>query len=202
MKALEGGAVRALGRPLTPDELAQFQKYLLLLLKWQKVQRLVGSSDPGWIIERLFLDSLLFLHLLPAGAVDVADLGSGAGIPGIPIKIVKSDIRLTLIESQQRRVSFLSAVIRELNLSHVDVIGQRAEEMADRYCGIFDAVLARCAGEARAVLPSATRLAKPGALVILGHAPGRTALDGGTRLDVPGIKPGTTRALSVYRIGP
>ena len=201
MGALEGGAPRALRRPLTPSELDQFHKYLLLLLKWQKAQRLVGSSDPVWIIERLFLDSLLFFQVLPDEAIEVADLGSGAGIPGIPIKIVRTGIRLTLIESQQRRVSFLSAAIRELNLTDTRVIGRRAEEMED-YHGMFDAVLARCAGDARAVLPAATQLVKPGAIVILSDAPGRRPLDGGARVDVPAIKPGTTRALSVYRRDP
>jgi 16S rRNA (guanine527-N7)-methyltransferase len=199
MEALGGGAPRALGRPLTPDELAQFQKYLLLLLKWQKVQRLMGSADPVWIIERLFLDSLLFLQVIPTEAVEVADLGSGSGIPGIPIKIVRSDICLTLIESQQRRVSFLSTAIRELNLKDVHVVGCRAEEMPGRCHGTFDALLARSAGDASAVLPVATRLVKPGAPVILSDAPDRRPLDGGTRVDVPAIRAGGTRAFSVYR---
>ena len=202
MEALEAGAPRALGRPLTPDELLQFQKYLLLLLKWQKAQRLVGSSDPVWIIERLFLDSLLFLQVLAGEAVEVADLGSGAGIPGIPIKIVRSGIRLTLIESQQRRVSFLSTAIRELNLTDIRVVGCRAEEMPERWHGTFDAVLARCAGDVSAVLPVATRLVKPGALVILSDAPDRRPLDGGARVDVPAIRSGATRTFSVYRKSP
>src|SRR5688572_4764254 len=103
---LESAGRAILGRPLDQHELAAFGKYLTLLVKWQRVQRLVGSSDPEWIVEHLFLDSLLFLQVLPAELESLADVGSGAGFPGIPIKIVRPDLRVTLIESRQRRVSF------------------------------------------------------------------------------------------------
>src|SRR5262249_45607279 len=119
---LEARAAWVLGRPLDSLELATFDKYLFMLQKWQRIHRLIGSSDADWIVENLFLDSLLFLRVLPAEASSIADLGSGAGFPGIPIKIVKSHLEVRLIESRRRRASFLSAVIRELGLTHIRVL--------------------------------------------------------------------------------
>ena len=78
---LTSGARSSLGRALTEPELEAFDKYLKLLQQWQRSQRLIGSTEPRWIVENLFLDSLLFLHLVPDDVRSVADLGSGAGVP-------------------------------------------------------------------------------------------------------------------------
>src|SRR3989441_12780796 len=91
--------ISILGRPLTEQEAGSFLKYMNLLVKWNKTHRLVGSADPEWIIERLLLDSLLFLRILPAGVRWVLDFGTGAGVPGIPIKIVWPEIDMALLES-------------------------------------------------------------------------------------------------------
>jgi len=98
------------------------------LLEWQRTHRLVGSSEPRWIVENLFLDSLLFLRVLPPGITTLLDLGSGAGIPGIPIKLVRPAIQLVLVESRRRRASFLSTAVRDLGLSGTRVVGGRAED--------------------------------------------------------------------------
>src|SRR5207244_13588960 len=89
-------------------------KYLDLLLKWQKSQRLVGSTEPGWIVENLLLDSLLFLPVLPFPLRTLLDLGSGAGLPGIPLKIVLNEVHLVLVAARRQCVSFVASVIREL----------------------------------------------------------------------------------------
>jgi len=138
LEALTRGAQEILDRPLTGRERNLFVKYLNLLIKWQKSQRLVGSAEPGWIIENLFLDSLLFLGVLPARFGSLLDLGSGAGLPGIPIKIVRPEIQLVLLESRQRRVSFLSSAVRELALERVSVVSGRAEEFAEKLAERFD----------------------------------------------------------------
>ena len=83
---------------------------------------MVGSDGPAWIVENLFLDSLLFLRVLPTPLHSLLDLGSGAGLPGIPLKIVRGDLELVLVESRRRRASFLSTVVRELALANVRVI--------------------------------------------------------------------------------
>src|SRR5262249_56330757 len=115
-EGLVGGVERILGRELSNRERADFDSYLKLLLKWQKTQRLVGSSDPMWIVEHLFLDRLLFLSVLPATVQSLADVGSGAGLPGVPIKIVKRDMQVFLIESRRRRGRFVASLARGLVL--------------------------------------------------------------------------------------
>src|SRR5262249_3918589 len=146
-EALSAGAERILGRDLSNRERADFDSYLKLLLKWQKTQRLVGSSDPMWIVEHLFLDSLLFLSVLPATVQSLADVGSGAGLPGVRIKIVKRDMQVFLIESRRRRAMFLATVARVLGLGGLQVMEGRVESFAAQLNGRIDAVVMRCAGD-------------------------------------------------------
>jgi 16S rRNA (guanine527-N7)-methyltransferase len=200
LEALAAGARSVLGRPLATNELESFYKYLVLLRKWQKIQRLVGSSDPAWIVEQLFLDSLLFLRALPRDIVAVADVGSGAGFPGIPLKIVLPDLDVTLIESRQRRASFLAAVIRELGLDRTRVVSARSENVPGELIGAFGAVLMRCAGGMKGLLPSVSRLVSPGGLIVCSGPPTRQPLDKGEWLEVEGIRPGRTRLFTVVRI--
>src|SRR5947207_1462167 len=103
-----------LGRRLSGSELIMFRKYMVMLRKWQKSHRLVGSTDSSWVADHLFLDSLLFARVAPVDTRAVADVGAGAGFPGLPLKIVFPSMTLTLIEARRRRASFLSAVVREL----------------------------------------------------------------------------------------
>ena len=103
-----------LGRPLTRPEGEAVYNYLELLIKWQKAHRLVGSTDVAWMIENIIIDSFAFLEHLPSEARMVADVGSGAGVPGVPIAIVRPDLDMSLVEVRRHRVSFLSTAIREL----------------------------------------------------------------------------------------
>ena len=181
---LAAGARPILERELSPTERAAFLTYMDLLLAWQRVYRLVGSSDRRWVIDELILDSLLFVRFLPAHARSVLDLGSGAGIPGIPLRIVRPMVRFTLLEARRRRASFLAAVIRALELENTDVVPLRAEEAPARRPELkagFDLVVSRCAGELQKVARLATPfLAAGGRLVVSGppepppaHVPGQ-----------------------------
>jgi 16S rRNA (guanine527-N7)-methyltransferase len=118
---LLGGAKAILGRDLVAREIAAFDAYVDELLTWQRRTRLVGSADPGWIVDHLLLDSLLFVRFL-GGAARVLDLGSGAGVPGIPVKIVAPWLSMSLVEARRKRASFLAAVIRRLGLAGVEVL--------------------------------------------------------------------------------
>jgi len=101
------------------------------------------------------------------------------GIPGIPIAIVRTELCVSLIEARQRRVSFLSTVVRELDLSHVEVVAERAERLGSGYVGAYDAVVMRCAGEVTRALPAASRLVRPGGVVVASAPPGgRRPVDG------------------------
>src|SRR5207237_2879547 len=97
---LNEGAAAILDRPLAAHEADQLYKYLELLVKWQRAQRLVGSSDPDWIIDHILLDSLLFVLLISSITERILDLGSGAGVPGIPLAVVLPEKSFTLLEAR------------------------------------------------------------------------------------------------------
>ncbi|SRR6266545_1513326 len=146
---LSHGARAILGRDLTASEVGAFQAYFSMLRRWQAVQRLVGSTEPRWVVDHVLLDSLLFSSFLPSPDCQALDFGSGAGIPGVPLGITHPELRLTLLEPRRRRASFLSEVLRTLGLRNVQVVPERSEvALAERpeLRGGFDAVLARCAG--------------------------------------------------------
>jgi 16S rRNA (guanine527-N7)-methyltransferase len=119
-----------LGRELSSTERTLFHKYLNLILVWNRVHNLVGLRDPGSLVRVLFLESLLFRRLIPGGSIQVADIGSGAGVPGIPLRIVEPQMRLTLVESRRKKASFLSTLGRELGLDDVQIWQGRAEDLA------------------------------------------------------------------------
>lgn len=195
------GSRDILGRGLSGREVDAFTKYLTLIDRWQRVHRLVGSVEPLWLVENVLLDSLRFLQVLPATVQSIADLGSGAGLPGIPIKIVRPDLNVALIESRERRVSFLSTVIREIGLQDCRVVAGRAEAAAEESGDSYDAVVMRCAGDLTALVPVAVRLTRPGGVVIASGPP-KTAGDQSQSLQLEWVDvPGALRArrFAIYR---
>jgi 16S rRNA (guanine527-N7)-methyltransferase len=191
------GAREILGRALTGPEAESFGKYLKLLQKWQRSQRLVGSDDPGWITEHIFLDSLLFVRLLPAGARRILDVGSGAGVPGIPLKIVLPEAGMTLLEARAKRASFLSAVVRELGLRDCEVVNARLETIGDGRAGHYDALVMRCAGDPAGIYEEGRALLRPGGVMIASGPPRARATRVGTWREVEG--PRGPRLFWVYR---
>lgn len=199
LAALEAAAGEILGRALTVREADLFDKYLKILLKWQKSQRLVGRSDPEWIIRNLFVDSLLFLRVLPLDLEAILDLGSGAGFPGVPIKIVRSGIRLTMVESRRKRASFLAAVVRELGLTDTRVINARIEEAGEELAGSFDAVVVRCAGSVEELAAKVKPLLAPGGMLVASGPPAESVPRGGQPVVIAGARRGSQRRFVVYR---
>src|SRR5438046_6785393 len=194
------GAQQILGRPLTWHEQDLFSKYLLLLIKWQKSQRLVGSIDPDWIVENLFLDSLLFLKVLPSPLRTLLDLGSGAGLPGIPLKIVLAEVELVLVESRRKRLSFLSSAVRELGLEHARVVARRVEDAIEELQSGFDAVVTRCAGDPGALMTVAARLVvRPGGVVVASGPPRPRPLPIGEWITVEAGRGRPLRRFAVFR---
>ena len=200
--SLAVGAEQILRRPLSRREQGMFNKYLALLLKWQKSQRLIGSTDPDWIVQNLFLDSLLFLKVLPSPLRSLLDLGSGAGVPGIPLKIVLGEVDLVLVESRRKRASFLATALREVGLENARVLGRRVEDAVDELEGRFDAVVMRCAGDLDEVMRVAARLVvTPGGIVAAAGPPSPRPLALGNWVTVDTQRKGLgTRRFAVYRI--
>jgi 16S rRNA (guanine527-N7)-methyltransferase len=117
--------------PLPPNSLEKLQLYLIELQRWNKKINLISrkSNKPKDIYKHI-LDSLLIFKAIeiPQKAF-LLDIGSGAGFPGIPIKIVRDDIQLTLVESKRKKAFFLEHIVKLLSLENALVINQRAEEL-------------------------------------------------------------------------
>lgn len=120
-----------------------FDRYLELLLKWNKAYNLTAVTDRREIQIKHFEDSLAPLPFLPTPC-RLLDLGSGAGFPGIPLKIGRPDLEVVLLDSNRKKVAFCEAVIRELKLPSMKAVKGRAEDpKIVRDLGEFDVVITR-----------------------------------------------------------
>lgn len=114
---------------LSAAALGRLEAYWLQLRKWnQKINLIAKGTTDEEIVENHFVDSLTLLPLLAGDDVHLVDIGSGAGFPGLVVKAARPDIRLTLVEPRQKRVAFLSHIVRTLQLSDVAILACRVEE--------------------------------------------------------------------------
>lgn len=127
-----------------------FEKYRALLLKWNKTHNLTRITIPEEIAVKHFEDSLaplpLLMELLEPSSTSsrLLDIGSGAGFPGIPLKIECSGLEVVLLEPSRKRVQFCEAVIRELGLQGINVVSGRSEDPSlPEKLGLFDVVISR-----------------------------------------------------------
>lgn len=122
-----------IGIDLSEKQLLSFQTYAELLLEWNKKMNLTAITEPTQIVNRHFLDSLLLLHYVPIkDGASIIDVGTGAGFPGVPLKIAREDMKLTLLDSLNKRLLFLDELCKSLALSEVRMVHARAEEGARR----------------------------------------------------------------------
>jgi 16S rRNA (guanine527-N7)-methyltransferase len=162
------------GRPATPKDRERFARYLTLLLEWNRVHDLTSHKQPREVVRGLFIDSLLFLPQLPPRPIRLLDIGSGAGIPGLPLHLLDADISVALLEARRKRVSFLAMVRRELGLNGVEILEGRAEQvLADRpdLKGRFDAVTARGVAPSTDFLLTCLDYVRVGGRVIISGPP-------------------------------
>ena len=154
-------------------ELDLFAVYHRELLLWNRRINLVSEQSSREIVIRHFLDSLT-----PAPSIDrpdglLIDLGSGAGFPGIPLRIALPGLQLTLVESSRKKTSFLSHIVRTLRLDGVTVIRERVEALIGEkaLAGSFDTVLSRAAFKLPELIRMASFFLKPGGLLIAMKGP-------------------------------
>ena len=128
----------------TEEQLNQFYKYMNLLLEWNKKINLTAITDPNEVILKHFIDSLTINKYIKENST-LADVGTGAGFPGIPLKILRPDLKITLVDSLNKRINFLNEVINKLNLVNIETVHSRIEDFGKdkKYREIFDFVTAR-----------------------------------------------------------
>ena len=138
--------LKKLGIILTDKQREQFDRYYELLIEWNKVMNLTGITDYDEVILKHFIDSLMLSEICDMGNVSaLIDVGTGAGFPGIPIKIVYPHINAILLDSLNKRLKFLNTVIEELGLESVQTLHGRAEDYARKteYRESFDLCVSR-----------------------------------------------------------
>lgn len=132
---------------------------------------MTALHSPEAIVSELFVDSLLFLKLLPdRRPLTIIDIGAGAGIPGLPMKLAEPGLVLTLVESKRKRVSFLRAACRELGLNDVTVVEGRAEAVIRQVpalVGAFDVAVSRAVSRIEELSPIALPYLRAGGVVVV-----------------------------------
>ena len=144
-KLLKDG-ISALSGSIDQKQVQQFMTYASLLREWNEKMNLTAVTDPDGIAIKHFLDSILPLYHIDFSKIDtIADIGTGAGFPGLPIKIMMPEKKLVLVDSLNKRINFLNHVAEELNLNHITCIHGRAEELGHKreLRESFDAVVSR-----------------------------------------------------------
>lgn len=173
MSALVDGA-EALGIHLSAGQLAQFDRYQAALLEANQRVNLTSISDPAQVETRHFLDSLTaglpLLERLRAGdPVAAVDVGSGAGFPGLPLKIAFPRLRLALVESVGKKAAFLRQVVAMLQVEEVEIVQERAETATlpgSQHRDAYDAAFARALGKLPVVVEWCAPFLAPGGLLV------------------------------------
>jgi 16S rRNA (guanine527-N7)-methyltransferase len=157
------------GETLVDPQLTSISIYIDMLIRWNSRINLTAVRGPEEIVTRHFGESLFAARQLFPGdsqhsSARVVDVGSGPGFPGLPIKLWASRISLTLVESNQRKATFLREVCRALTLTDVDVRAERAESLPDL---LADVVTLRAVEHFSTILATALRLVAPGGRLCL-----------------------------------
>lgn len=181
MQSLRSGA-EALRIPLDSQQIEQFRTYAALLAEWNQRMNLTAIADSEGVQKKHFLDCLAGLPLVteefgfslpPNRSLSCADIGTGAGFPGLPLKIAWPSLKLTLIDGTAKKIRFLNEVVGALALENVTVVQGRAEELGRnrRFRGQFDLVAARAVARLNTLTEYVMPFVRQGGMAILYKGP-------------------------------
>ena len=139
----------------TAEQIEQISAYISLLLVWNEKVNITSIRDPREILYRHFCESMLARTVVPMEKGRLADVGSGGGFPGLPLKIISPDLEVLLIESNTKKATFLAEVVRELGLMGVRVMVRPYEELGEEIAPV-DFVCTRALGDFDQLLSWAT----------------------------------------------
>jgi len=161
--------IRRMGLEPTAAQCKQFVVYIDLLRQWGAKINLTATTDPTIVIDRHFCDSLALwpaLGLTPPTAIPetttLLDIGSGAGFPGVPLKIMAPQIALTLLEPRQKRAAFLQVLIGALGCTKSRVISSQLAELSDAPAAGYDWIVTRGVGQFDTLIKEAADFLAPG----------------------------------------
>ncbi len=158
-------ALEPYGVALTPPQVEAIRRYLATLLFWNQKVNLTSLTDPQEILTRHFGESLFAVKAVPVSRGRLADVGSGAGFPGLAIKVICNQLDISLIEPNQKKAAFLAEVTRALGVGKVEILRER---MADLYLpDSFEFVAARAVGSLSSLLEWAQNSLVKGGQVLL-----------------------------------
>ncbi|MDQ7016852.1 MAG: 16S rRNA (guanine(527)-N(7))-methyltransferase RsmG [Gammaproteobacteria bacterium] len=141
LKTLLAKGLDELGVSLSEDQQRNLLVYRDLLARWNKTYNLTAIRDPKEQVVLHLLDSLAVSPLIPAGTTLILDVGSGGGLPGIPLALMHPDIYFTLLDSNGKKSRFLTHLLTQLPLANVSVVHSRVEQFQPG--GLFDVVISR-----------------------------------------------------------
>ena len=139
-------ALRDFGLVANDQQVYCIQQYMAMLLKWNEKINLTAIRDPSEILYRHFCESMFAAGTVPLQRGRLADVGSGGGFPGLPLKIIRPELQVFLVESNVKKATFLAEVVRELELDDTRVIVSRYEELSEEIAPL-DTVCSRAVGE-------------------------------------------------------
>jgi len=204
MTALDAGVAR-LGVALPGGGAAKLAAYLALLAKWNRTYNLTAIREPERMVTHHALDSLAIVPALPSRAIRVLDVGSGGGLPGIPIAIARPDAEVVMVDSSGKKATFLAQAAIELPLANASSVASRVEDYAP--ARPFDVVVSRAFSDLATFVRLARKHVAPDGMLYamkgvhpdeeLAELPDDVEVIAERKLDVPGLD--GTRHLIVMR---